>query len=599
MRRLALAALDHASGGPRLGAVSGRVLQSTPTRHRAPSVMCLCSLLAALGLLAYAPGSAAAQWIEVDVPSRPDPATVDVAAGRAIYEERCWFCHGEEGDGRGPVAPYLWPRPRDFTMGSYKLRTTMSGELPLDEDLYRTITRGIAGSSMPAWESVLSEEERWQVIAYIKSFAADLFEDEFFDPYQAIAELGDRPAGRREDLVAAGERIYDENKCWECHGMLGRGDGSRVPDLTDDWNYPIWPANLHEQWKLKGGRTVEEIYLRFTTGLDGTPMPSFEATVTNEERWQLAYYIEALISDEEDEPRSGSIIPSLRVEGGLPEGPDDPLWDEAEEVTVPLTGQATFAPRWQIPAVTDISIRVAFNADEIAFRLAWDDRFADTLAADPELALAEGYTADDTYPVLFPDGERVRGRYPDAAEIMIPVNLADGLVLPHFVYGDGGRPVDLWRWRAEHVNGAGEPAVIELRADGADAPPEAHGPESQLAMGGGSWVEGRWSVVIRRPLRTEDATGEVQLAAGQLVPVAFHVWEGANGETGLRMSLSSWMYLDLNEPAPLTAYFSVLAAVLLAALAEWGLVRWVRSGAARGRFTHFGIGVVSAGAESS
>jgi len=553
--------------------------------------------LMAIALLGGRPRSAAAQWIELDVPTRPDPAMVDVDAGRAVYEERCWFCHGEEGMGDGPVAPYLWPRPRDFTMGSFKLRTTTTGELPLDEDLFRTISIGLSGSSMPAWETVLSEEERWQVIGYIKSFAADLFEDEFFDPYQAIAEIGDRPSGRTEDLIAAGERIYDENKCWECHGMLGRGDGARVPDLTDDWDYPIWPANLHEQWKLKGGQTVEEIYLRFTTGLDGTPMPSYEATVTNEERWQLAYYIESLIPDEESESES-SIIPALRVEGPLPNDSEDPAWDDVDEVKVPLTGQATYAPRWQIPAVTDVFVRVAFNEDEVAFRLAWDDRFADTLAVDSMRALTEGYSADDTYPVVFPDGERVRGWFADAAEIMIPVHNENTLVLPHFVYGNVGQPVDLWRWRAEHEYGAGQPAVIEMSADGAEAPPEVHDADSQLATGSGSWVEGRWTVVIRRPLRTEHTTGEVQLAAGQLVPVAFHVWDGANGETGLRMSLSSWMYLDLNEPAPFTAYLGVLLAVVLAVLAEWALVQWVRRGAERGRFRHFGVGAIATSTEA-
>jgi DMSO reductase family type II enzyme heme b subunit len=562
-----------------------------------------CAPWLVAGLMAFAvhggrPRAAAAQWIELDVPPRPDPATVDVDAGRAVYEERCWFCHGEEGMGDGPVAPYLWPRPRDFTMGSFKLRTTTTGELPLDEDLFRTISIGLAGSSMPAWESVLSEEERWQVIGYIKNFAADLFGDEFFDPYQAIAEIGDQPSGRAEDLIAAGERIYDENKCWECHGMLGRGDGARVPDLTDDWDYPIWPANLHEQWKLKGGQTVEEIYLRFTTGLDGTPMPSYEATVTNEERWQLAYYIESLIPDDESESES-SIIPALRVEGPLPNDSQDPAWDDVDEVKVPLTGQATYAPRWQIPAVTDVSVRVAFNEDEIAFRLAWDDRFADTLAVDSMRAFTEGYSVDDTYPVVFPDGERVRGWFADAAEIMIPVHNENTLVLPHFVYGNAGQPVDLWRWRAEHEYGAGQPAVIEMSADGADAPPEVHDADSQLAAGSGSWVEGRWTVVIRRPLRTEHATGEVQLAAGRLVPVAFHVWDGANGETGLRMSLSSWMYLDLNEPAPFTAYLGVLLAVALAVLAEWALVQWVRRGAERGRLSHFGVGTIGSSTEAT
>jgi hypothetical protein len=141
--------------------------------------------------------------------------------------------------------------------------------------------------------------------------------------------------------------------------------------------------------------------------------------------------------------------------------------------------------------------------------------------------------------------------------------------------------------------------LIEMRADGADAPPEAHDPESQLLSGGGSWVEGRWTVVIRRPLRTADATGEVQLATGRLVPVAFHVWEGANGETGLRMSLSSWMYLDLNEPAPFTAYLGVLLAVGLAVLAEWALIKWVRRGAASGRFAHLGVGTLQVGSEPS
>ena len=546
------------------------------------------------GLLASAlytarPDIGTAQWIELSVPPRPDPTAVDMEAGRAVYEDRCWFCHGEAGDGEGPVASYLWPKPRDFTMGSYKLRTTQSGELPLDEDLFRTISLGVPGTSMPAWESVLSHEERWQAIAYIKNFAADLFEDEFFDPYQAIAELGEAPRGSPEELIAAGELVYDENQCWECHGVLGRGNGDRVPELTDDWGYPIWPANLHEQWKLKGGQTVEEIYLRFTTGLDGTPMPSFEATVTNEERWQLAYYIESLIPDDEGASQASGIIRGRRVVGPLPDQHDASEWESAREVRVPLTGQATFAPRWQIPAVTDVDVRVLFNDQEIAIRLEWYDRFADTASVDSLLASAEGYSADDTYPVLFPDGERVRGWFADAAEVMFPVRHQDDPVLPHFVYGNAGRPVDLWRWQAERQSGSGGPAVVELRASGADEPPEVHGPESQRATGGGTWTDGRWSVVIRRPLRTEDGAGEVQFAMGQLVPVAFHVWEGANGETGLRMSLSSWVYLDLSEPVSAAGYLAVLMAIVAAGLLEWAIVKWVRRGAAGGRLARFGV----------
>jgi mono/diheme cytochrome c family protein len=554
--------------------------------------------LLAAGLSGAAPTEGAAQWYELRVPERPTLDDTDIEAGREIYQERCWFCHGEDGQGEGPVAPYLFPRPRDFTVGSYKLRTTQNGELPLDEDLFRTITLGIDGTAMPGWESHLTEEERWQVIGYTKTFAADLFEDEFFDPYQAIVEIGDPLSGAEEDLVAAGQIVYEEKKCWECHGALGRGDGEKAPELIDDWGYPNVPANLHAGWRIKGGRSVSELYLRFSTGLDGTPMPSYEATASEEERWQLAHYVASLTGGVEDDRSGGGVILSARrIDDPLPTGPDDPLWDGAGEISLPLAGQATYAPRWQIPAVTDLTVNALFNKEELALRLAWDDPFADTASVDSVQAHAEGWSADDTYPVILPDGERVRGYFSDAAEVMMPVRYGEGPVLPHFVYGAAGNPVDLWRWQAEGQYAQGTPAVLELRAEGAQRPPEPHVAESQLATGGGVWADGRWTVVIRRPLRTEVGTGEVQLRAGELIPLAFHVWEGSNGETGLKMALSSWTFLDLHEPAPLTSYLDVLLVVVLAALLEWGIVRWVARGAAHGRFASFALAGAPTGRE--
>ena len=63
--------------------------------------------------------------------------------GKALYQRYCIFCHGPEGDGNGQSAPYLDPKPRDFTKATFKCRSTPSGSLPLDADLYDTITRGI------------------------------------------------------------------------------------------------------------------------------------------------------------------------------------------------------------------------------------------------------------------------------------------------------------------------------------------------------------------------------------------------------------------------------------------------------------------------
>lgn len=546
------------------------------------------------GVHLLAPSSAAAQWLDLNVPERPTADAASVEAGRAIYQERCWFCHGEDGDGLGPIADYLWPKPRDFMVGSYKLRTTASGELPTDEDLFRTISLGIPGTAMPEWQSVLSAEERWQVGSYIKTFAADLFEDEAFDPYLAIVELGEPPPGSANSLIEAGRQVYDDAKCWECHGSLGRGDGERAGGLTDDWEVPIWPANLHLGWRLKAGNTAREIYLRFTTGLDGTPMPSYSETLTEEERWQLAYYVASLNEAPESERSPGVVIRARRIEGDLPSDPDDPAWNAAAEVSVPLTGQATYAPRWQIAAVTDLAVRTVYNAEEIAFRLAWDDRFADTVSVDSMVARAEGWEADDTYPVVYPDAMRRRGAFADAIEVMFPVRSEESPVLPHMVYGSAGRPVDLWRWRADLQRRSGNASgVVELRASGAQQPPEAHSADSQRATGDGSWRDGHWTVVVRRPLATVDGSREVQFAPGQYVPVAFHVWEGANGETGLRMSLSSWYFVHLRQPLRLTSVLVVLLVVLGGVGLEYGVIRWMGSRADRGRLVDYGVEAVA------
>ena len=549
-------------------------------------------LVSGMAMLVPLPG--AAQWLDLSVPDRPEANAASVESGRAIYEEHCWFCHGEDGDGLGPIADYLWPRPRDFTFASYKLRTTESGELPLDEDLFRTITLGLLGTAMPEWGSLLTVEERWQVIAYIKSFAADLFEDETFDPYQMIVELGDPPSGSANSLTEAGRQVYDDAKCWECHGAIGRGDGERAGEIEDDWQFPIWPADLHLGWKFKGGSTPREIYMRLSTGLDGTPMPSYAETLTEEERWQLTHYVASLNEVPESEPQSAVVITAQRIDTALPVDPDDPAWETATEISIPLTGQATYAPRWQIPAVTDLAVRAVYNSEEVALRLAWNDRFADTVSVDSVEVLAAGWEADDTYPVLYPDGERVRGVYPDAAEIMFPVRYEEGPVLPHLVYGNAGQPVDLWRWRADLQHAPGNsPAAVELRASGGRQPPEAHAPESQRASGLGVWRDGRWTVVVRRPLETEDGAREVQLRPGQMVPIAFHAWEGANGETGLKMALSSWYFLHLRQPAPVTSYLLVLLVVVGAFGVEYGIIRWMRSRSRQGGLAKYGVGSVA------
>lgn len=524
-----------------------------------------------------------AQWLDYDVPRRPSPAQAAVDAGRSIYESHCWFCHGEDGDGSGPIAEYLWPRPRDFTIGSFKLRTTGSGELPTDEDLFRTISLGLPGTAMPAWESTLSALERWQVIAYIKSFADGMFDDEEFDPYRAVVEVGRAPRASGASLIAAGKSVFEASDCWECHGMAGRGDGQKAPDLEDDWGYPVWAADLELQWKFKGGSEARDVYLRLTTGMDGSPMPSYVESLTDEERWQVAHYVAWLGGRRNRGTEAGAVITAHHVDDALPEGPEDERWERVRAVHIPLAGQATFAPRWQTPAVSDLSVRALYDGSEVALLLSWNDRSLDSLPGDSAQARADGWSFDDTYPVLLPETVRVRGSYADAAEIMLPAEARGSAVLPHFVYGDERRAVHLWRWRADGGRDGRRPA-IELEARGPEPPVERAAGEQRVTATA-VWADGRWSVVIRRPIASRD-DGWV---ASRVVPVAFHVWDGAHGETGLRLSLSSWYFLYLEEPSRPFDYLTVLVAVIGAAAIEVGIVRAMRKLAARGRLATFGV----------
>ena len=192
-----------------------------------------------------------------DRSSAPAPTATPelLAQGHEIYFRRCSFCHGLLGDGEGPAAEYLDPRPRDFTLGTFKFRTTESGELPTDADLFRTVSRGLSGTGMQAFDDArikngLSEAERWAVIAYIKTFAQE-FDDPELDPVKTgkvIALPKSRPPSDAQ-LIERGKAVFERAKCWECHGKLGRGDGQKSFDRKDDWGFPIRIRNVTQDRK--------------------------------------------------------------------------------------------------------------------------------------------------------------------------------------------------------------------------------------------------------------------------------------------------------------------------------------------------------------
>jgi len=210
-----------------------------------------------------------------------------LALGRQVYESRCIGCHGPKGDGNGAAATFLSPRPRDFTVGVFKFRTTPSGSLPTDGDLYRTITRGVRWTAMPTWHE-LSDKERMAVAGYIKTFSKR-FKEETPEPPLLI---GDPPKATPE-LVARGKDLYVKAKCFQCHGPGGKGDGPSADEMKDLAGFPIRPADF-TRGQFKGGSSVRDIFRTMSLGLDGTPMPSFADSMTEPERWAISYYVLSL-----------------------------------------------------------------------------------------------------------------------------------------------------------------------------------------------------------------------------------------------------------------------------------------------------------------
>ncbi|HEY3186973.1 MAG TPA: cbb3-type cytochrome c oxidase subunit II, partial [Solirubrobacteraceae bacterium] len=239
-------------------------------------------------------GTSRGVWRDVFEPQNPPLAAVHVpsgkdtvARGRAVYERRCVGCHGARGDGNGKAATFLSPRPRDFTTAVFKFRTTPSGSLPTDADLYRTITRGVRWTAMPTWHE-LPDAERRAVIAYVKTFSTRWREQ----PGPVPAALPPPPPPSTE-LRDRGRVLYRSAKCYECHGDGGRGDGPSAAQLRDDSERPLRPTDF-TRGQFKAGASVSDVFRALTLGLDGTPMPSFADAMTDEERWAIAYYVLSL-----------------------------------------------------------------------------------------------------------------------------------------------------------------------------------------------------------------------------------------------------------------------------------------------------------------
>jgi cbb3-type cytochrome c oxidase subunit III len=528
-------------------------------------------------LLAFAPVAAVAPDLGTDAQRK---------AGAALYGKFCSQCHGETGDGAGYAAKHLNPRPRNFTTGKFKIRTTPSGALPTTEDLMHIIRRGMPYTSMPPWPN-FTDDELKNLAYYVKSLSAD-----FANPDRNVAPLQFPKAPKyTKESAEAGRKVYEETGCISCHGDLGRGDGASARTLVDDLGAPIKPADFTQRWTFRGGATREDIFRTMTTGLNGTPMPAFGDALTPEQRWAITDYMFSL--GDGDEPGYATIVTSKHVDETIDLAKGAAAFEKAKVSRLPLVGQIMEPGRAFHPPVVSVLVQAIYDANDVAFLVRWNDMSAEKKgvngpalvvpreeeeAAQGAAAAAAAETdewgeakatpaapadpwAEETAPAA---GGAAASEFSDAVAIQLPLQLPTGARKPYFLFGDAVNGVDLWfadlaRPSADQYAAKGSGAITPL--DASDVTSVAH------------YDKGEWSVIFKRSLT---AASGVPFNPGSFVPIAFSVWDGGSRERGSKRALTLWSSLYVEPEVVVSAKGPAVKTGVLVFGLELLVIFWVR-----------------------
>ena len=248
----------------------------------------------------------------------------NLSAGSRLFRARCQECHGPNGDGRGPTAPWLTPHPRDYRQGGFKFTSTR--RKPTRADLFRTLTYGLPTTSMPSF-AMRTEEERNRLIDYViflslrgriefdvlrtllvhgtdglegsvASDAAQMLKKELRAWKQAESEVvpaaepvygEDSP--EYAESIRRGHNLFLDAKgaaCASCHTNYGR-DGKLQYDA---WGTLVQPANLTEV-KRKAGDSPADLYRRIRCGIPPSNM-SVPIGLSDAQVWDVVHFIKAL-----------------------------------------------------------------------------------------------------------------------------------------------------------------------------------------------------------------------------------------------------------------------------------------------------------------
>lgn len=522
---------------------------------------------------------------------RTVPQNEAALTGSQLYAAHCAACHGETGDGKGVAATFLFPKPRDLRAGNFRLVST-DNNVPTRDDLHSVLLRGMPGSAMPPWEH-LSQSERNAIVDFVMQLRSEGARETYTRQLREVDELTDEEIESAEvrdeidqhvrdfttpgastdvpaiepatdESVARGREVYAKYACTSCHGTEGKGDGAQ--EMTDIEQLPTRPRDF-TLGIFKGNPAPASLYRRIAYGMPGTPMPG-SSTMTPDQRIELVHYVLSLSTEGQREAavlnREKMVV--VRVEQ-MADAEHSGPWEAVAKTPLRM------APIWwRNDADPGLVVQAIHDGQTLAIRLTWRD--------------------------ATPDRSSVRTEaFRDAAA----VELYRGKAEPFLGMGAMNAPVELWFWDADHqdtpatveevhpnmivdnypfsetvvasaeINRTGarssdQPDVsLPSRASGNPIVPvggesggsllAAVGPGSVTSAmelnrsiwARGTWSEGQWTVLLKRPLLSGSEKGSIALAPGEAASIAFAIWDGASRDRDGQKSITIWQDLELED----------------------------------------------------